>query len=240
VIVEGDVVKNNRGLLAGIVALAMLLVVGYSVQRGRAAEDQLVITGRGYAPAPDPKTLLPSQNNSTQSSTSSNPQPQPTNEVVVYVTGAVIRPGVYHLPITARIEDAVKASGGAKPEADLEAVNLAAHLEDGMQLHIPRHSQAASASLPPPTSIPTYSVGSKPSGTTHTRKLNYPGQGTININTASEEELQHLPGIGPSYAAKIVQLRRQFGFFTNADQLKDIPGISATRFAKIRAFIRIQ
>jgi competence protein ComEA len=72
------------------------------------------------------------------------------------------------------------------------------------------------------------------------QKLTNPGQGTVNINTASVEELQRLPGVGPSYAVRILQFRKENGPFTSADQLMDVSGIGPKKFEKIKPFVRLK
>lgn len=171
-------------------------------------------------------------------------------ELVVHVAGAVHKPGLYHLPPTARANDAIKAAGGSKADANLDAINLAAHLEDGKQLYIPTRKEqpeggALEQASPGPAATTHASAGhaghaASSTSSGHTEKLSSPGQGTININTASEEQLQRLPGVGPSYAARIVQFRKENGAFTSPDQLMDVSGIGAKKFEKMRPFVRIK
>jgi competence protein ComEA len=173
----------------------------------------------------------------------------------------VKKPGVYHLPPQARADDAVKAAGGATEDANLDAVNLAAHLQDGKQLYIPTHkehptggaddqidaSQPDATSAVSPTSRPTVQAhgsprkgaGSRGRSTSHGNKLTTPGQGTVNINTASAEELQRLPGVGPGMAARIIEFRKENHGFANAEQLMDVSGIGEGRYAKMKPFVRV-
>lgn len=137
--------------------------------------------------------------------------PTPTlAPIQVYVTGAVVSPGVYELPAGSRLQDAVNAAGGFMPDAAKEQVNLAAPLWDGAQVHIP-----------------------------HTVESNRSQSGRININTASAEELETLPGIGPTTAQKIVEYRLQYGPFRTIQDIQNVPGIGPTTFAKIQDYITV-
>src|SRR5512138_3100136 len=135
-------------------------------------------------------------------------RPAPTDKpLIVYITGAVPRPGVYALPKDARIQDAISAAGGFLAEADKSQINLAALLEDGEKLDIP-FIEGASPVLGTPV----------PEVVTSTTEL-------ININVASVAELDSLPGIGPTLAQRIIDYREQNGPFINAEDIINVPGI---------------
>jgi competence protein ComEA len=169
----------------------------------------LFLTAR--APTGTPVVLLPS------------PTPQP---IVVYVTGAVIRPGVYRLPPESRLVDAVQAAGGFAEGVDLNQVNLAAPITDGQQIVIPGLS-----TLP----TPELTIGEGGLLVTPT-----PFAGTpININTASVELLVTLPGIGPTTAQLIVDYREDNGPFTRVEDLLKIPGIGPQTLEEIRGLITV-
>jgi competence protein ComEA len=149
-------------------------------------------------------------------------QPRPTAEPVtptpatinVYVSGAVKKPDVYALPLNSIVKDAITAAGGATAEADLDRINLATRLADQMQVYVPRRGEAA----PPP-----------PSGST-------PGAAAakININTASVEELDKLPGIGPAIATAIIDYRTKNGPFKRIEDINAVKGIGDALFEKIK------
>ena len=138
---------------------------------------------------------------------------------VVDVSGAVRRPGVYELPAGARVEDAVRRAGGARRGADLQAVNLAAKVADGVQIVVPRKGGAAA---------PTEGGGGGGAGSA--------GQpaGPVNLNSATEAQLESLDGVGPATAQKILDYRRQHGGFTAIDQLDQISGIGPKKLAALR------
>ncbi|CAG0932800.1 ComE operon protein 1 [Thermoflexales bacterium] len=154
-------------------------------------------------------------------------QPRPTAEpatptpttINVYVTGAVNQPDVYALPLNSIVKDAIAAAGGATPDADLDRINLATRLADQMQVYVPRQGEAT----PPPSS------GTAPSAAAE----------KININQASVEELDQLPGIGPSLAKEIVDHRTKNGSFTKIEDINDVKGIGDVLYAKIKDQITI-
>jgi competence protein ComEA len=154
-------------------------------------------------------------------------QPRPTDEpatptpatINVYVSGAVENPDVYPLPLNAIVKDAIAAAGGATDEADLDRINLALHLADQQQVYVPRKGEAA----PPPPD------GAAPAAAAE----------MININTASVEELDKLPGIGPSIAKAIIDYRTTKGPFKQIEDINEVKGIGDALYAKIKDQITV-
>ena len=183
------------------------------------------------------------------------PAEEAPQEAVVHVAGAVKHPGLYHLKLNARNDDAVKAAGGPASGANLDAINLAAHLQDGEQLYIPTKSEqpAGGASEPsandvasvkkpvfsPVSSGKKSSVRAPKKGAVGGKaaKLTDPAQGKVNLNTGSLEDLQKLPGIGPAMAERVIAWRKENGGFQNAEDLLQVSGIGEKKFAKIQPFI---
>ncbi len=187
-------------------------------------------------------------------------QEDPPEEFVVHVAGAVKRPGVYHLHGKARNDDAVKAAGGASPSANLDAINLAARVEDGEQLYIPtkqeQSSGGAASEAVPAVAVKRLAlqtgakVGSKVESSVAKKfkkgasggkaaKLTDPSQGKVNLNTAGIEELERLPGIGPAMAERVIEWRKENGGFKNAEDLMQVSGIGEKKFAKIQPFLLV-
>lgn len=136
------------------------------------------------------------------------------DEVVVHVVGAVTAPGVVRLPLGSRVADAVAAAGGSTPDADLGTVNLARVLTDGEQLVVP----VAGAPGPEPAGAPA--------------------DDRVDLNHATTQELEDLPGVGPVLAGRIVQ-RRTERPFTSVDELDDVPGIGPALLADLRPRVRV-
>jgi len=137
--------------------------------------------------------------------------------LTVHVAGAVRRPGVYRLRSGARVDDAVQRAGGATRRADLGGLNLAAKLEDGRQVLVPRRAAA----------------GGGASGGAAAATTPAPGQ-PLNLNTATLEQLDTLSGIGPLTAQKILDFREERGGFGSIEELGEIPGIGDVRLASLR------
>ncbi len=163
---------------------------------------------------------------------------EPASEVVVHVCGRVAKPGVYTLPAGARIRDAVEAAGGAKPDADLEAVNLAARAEDGQQIYLPKAGEAPSAA--PPGRHDPAPTRARPAGSAAAPSKRKALSGPVNINTAGPEELDRLPGVGPATAAKIIEYRRAIGGFTRPEDLLGVPGIGEKKFAEMKPYVVVR
>ena len=136
----------------------------------------------------------------------------PRSRLVVDVAGAVARPGLYHLAAGTRIADAVAAAGGATVKADTTLVNLAAPLADGEQVLVPARGSTA--------------PGGAPSSTA-----------PLDLNTATPEQLDALPGVGPATAQKIVDYRQAHGPFRSVDELEAVPGIGPSKLAQLKGLV---
>ncbi len=151
-------------------------------------------------------------------------RPVPTEKpIVVYITGAVPRPGVYALAQGSRVQDAISAAGGFLADADKTGLNLARALEDGEQLDIAYTSGSSpviGTPIPAPTEAPSNSE-------------------LININTASQTELESLPGIGPTTAQKIIAYREANGPFAKIEDIVNVSGIGPGTFEKIKDLITV-
>ena len=147
---------------------------------------------------------------------SSSARPQSTAELVVDVEGAVRRPGLVRLPAGSRVADAVVRAGGTTRLADRSGVNLAAPVSDGQQVLVPRRGSAGAAPAP--------SGGAAASG-------------PVSLSSATAEQLDALPGVGPVTAQKIVDYRTQHGAFHSVDELDAVPGIGAGRIAQLKGLV---
>lgn len=161
-----------------------------------------------------------------------SPPESVNSEIYVHVAGAVNNPGLVLLPSGARLAEAIELSGGFTPEAVQHAVNLASFLTDGQQIYVPSKDEQ------------DYPLGSqnpslKPPETSTSKAWPDEGDGLININLASETELQALPGIGPALASRIVEHRELNGTFTSIEQLQDVKGIGPASFQKLKDQIKV-
>lgn len=162
--------------------------------------------------------------------------------VRVQVSGAVLEPGIYDLPASCRVEEAIAAAGGLTENADSERVNLVRKVRDGMQIRVPVQKDARTSRTQRKNAQATagYSASStKKVGSTRAgaEKNNFAVQ-SVRINSASAGELQQLPGIGPALAQRIVETRSR-GRFTSVDDLLRVPGIGKAKLAKLRAYVEV-
>jgi competence protein ComEA len=148
-----------------------------------------------------------------------SPSPEPLE---IYVTGAVAQPEIrLTMEPGSRVEDAIQAAGGALENANLSAVNLAARLQDGDQIHVPGIAEAASEEAVEITATPS------------TPRL-------LDLNTATQAELEALPDIGEATAQDILAYREENGPFTSVDQLDEVPGIGPATLEKLRPLVTVE
>ena len=145
-----------------------------------------------------------------------------SRNLVVHVVGAVRRPGLFRLAEGARVADAVARAGGATPRADLAGLNLAAPLVDGTQVLVPRRADRHA-----PGAVGSPGAAGTP-GTVLSR---------ISLSSATAEELEALPGVGPITAQKILDYRAEHGPFASVEDLDAVPGIGPTRVEQLRDLV---
>jgi competence protein ComEA len=189
-------------------------------------------------PPPPPEATIPFASSTIATdSLKTNPELLMAN-ITVYVSGEVVKPGVYVLLATSRIIDALQAAGGPTSAADLVVVNLAAPLVDATQVFIPRIGSTPRATLPRPhagINLPTtgtsggVSVGSGVTSAT----------GIVDINSATLSDLDALPGVGPSTAQAIIDYRIANGPYASVDDLLNVRGIGPSKLAAMRARVRV-
>ncbi|MDT5035514.1 MAG: competence protein ComEA [Micromonosporaceae bacterium] len=201
----------------GVRALVLVALIGV-----------VVAAGLAWRSRPQVDTLPAS----SPASTGSLPLPQPApadasagqaGTVVVAVTGRVSHPGLVRLPTGARVADAIEAAGGVTAGTDLSFVNLARKLVDG--------ELVAVGVTPPP------GVATGPDGTAAVPAPGGGPAGLVNLNTATASQLEALPGIGPVLAQHIVDYRNRHGQFRSVDELRQVDGVGAARFAQLKPLV---
>jgi competence protein ComEA len=146
--------------------------------------------------------------------------------IYVQVAGAVERPGVYQVPADSRVFQAVVQAGGFTDDADPQAVPLASRLSDGCRLYVPHRGETVAGAL--------LSSGGAAGSTTGTS-----APGPVSLNSATLEQLDALPGIGPALAQRIISYRETKGRFTSVDQLGDVSGIGPSKLEQLRPLVTL-
>lgn len=190
--------KKSMLVLLAVVALA----AGGAFYAGYCGQDDAVELDAGVAPVREMSVK--------------------ESEIVVYVSGAVNRPGVVRLAEGARAKNAVDACGGFLPTADTNGVNLAQKLKDGVQVTVPEKAPVAAEGR---------AAQGAPTASGAARSL---PDGMVNINTADEKELDKLPGIGPAMAKRIIEYRTENGAFQSPEEIKRVKGIGDAKYEKMK------
>ena len=150
-------------------------------------------------------------------------------KIVIHIAGQVANPGIVELKDGARIVEAIEAAGGVTSDANLEKINLAYVLEDGMKVYIPSIADDDENNY---VTTGSSGVSSNSSNATQTLK--------ININTASVDDFSKIPGIGSSIASRIVEYRKENGKFSTIEDIKNVSGIGDAKFNNIKNYIYVK
>lgn len=189
-------------------------------------------------PPPPPEANIPFATTSVASNTDASSAISSSANITVYVSGEVVKPGVYVLLAKARVIDALQAAGGPTNQADLVVVNLAAPLVDAAQVFIPRMGSTPRVTLPRPHAginlpIAGGSGGAGAGGSATS------AAGIVDINSATLADLDALPGVGPSTAQAIIDYRVANGPYASVDDLLNVRGIGPSKLAAMRARVRV-
>lgn len=149
--------------------------------------------------------------------------------IIVHVSGCVNKEGIVELPINSRVIDAINYAGGVKENADLSEINLASILEDGIKIYIPSLQEKTENALNQNNEL---NISSKINENISSNSIQ-----KININTATQEQLDTLPGIGQSTALKIIEYRKENGKFKKIEDIKQVKGIGEAKFNKLKDLI---
>ena len=153
-------------------------------------------------------------------------------KIIVHVSGAVVNEGIVELEEKARVADAIEAAGGVTEDAYMRDINLASLLEDGMKVYIPTKEEVMQKE-----ENSDYIIGSK--NIIENNNVESKKSGKVNINTATKEELDTLPGVGELTANKIISYREENGKFKLIEEIKEVSGIGDSKFEQIKDLIEI-
>lgn len=217
-----DNLTNNQKKIILIIGIVITIIVIFFIYK---KADKKEISNM------DEEILVMANN--TSSDNTKKERDDMEDIIVVHITGAINSPGVVKLKQGARIEDAIEKAGGLKDNADISNVNLAYVLEDGVKIIIPEKGENEQT-----VDIVSSSVGDDiilNSNSNEEEKKN-----KVNINKASQSDLESLSGVGPSLASKIIDYRNNNGKFSNIEDIKNVSGIGDNKFEAIKDYICIK
>ena len=222
-------IKNKKVFILGIILLIIVLVIFIINKLNRNEnldlQDEILVR------------------NTTEDSNTDNKEKN-ENTIIIHVAGEVRKPGIVKLKDGARIEDAIDTAGGLTENADISEINLAYVLEDGSKLNIPSKREEIEEN-----NQKVNSTLSKESGNVlendysenkEDKEANKQNNKRINVNKATKEEFEELPGIGTSLAERIIEFRRINGSFKNIEDLKQVNGIGDSKFEKFKEYIYVK
>ena len=216
----------------GIIIIIMVLIIGYFIYQRK---NEFTIK----------EEELSNEN------TIKEPKEEKSKKIIVHISGAVKQEGVVELEENSRIADAIEKVGGLKENAETKEINLAYKLEDGMKIYVPTKEEIQNKESQEANKENQYVYegtkenqyvyeGTKENNSQrNSEEKNISVNKKVNINKASQEELDNLPGIGPSTASKILEYRKQNGNFKNIEDIKEVSGIGEAKFEKIKEMITV-
>lgn len=222
--------KINKKIVVYIIIISVIALIIYEV----AIKKENLIEN-----ITDINTIETSEENETKE----QEKVDITKKIMVYITGEVKNPGIYELEENSRIKDVIEKAGGLKETADITDINLATILQDEDKITIPSKEenkqekqntekiQSNKQSKTTEKSQNTTSISTNATGKNQNTK--------VNINTATQTELETLPGIGPSTASKIVSYRKENGKFKSIEEIKKVNGIGESKYKKIKELIKV-
>lgn len=208
--------NNKQKIIIGIIIFIMIgVIIYYLYTNFQKTKEEIYISTQ------ETETT----NNITKEDIEEN-----TEEIVIHIAGAVKKEGIITIKEGKRIADAIEKAGGLKENASIKNVNLAYVLEDGQKIYIPTIEEENEKEI----AIVTSGESGKMVENSSKKESKI-----VNINTANEEELQKIPGIGEATAQKIIEYRKENGKFKTIEELKNVSGIGESKFNQMKEYIKI-
>lgn len=244
-----DVGKLNRqeqlkliGLYVGSIGLAATIAFGWGRSWGRNEQTSLPSSPSAMGEQrqvldlgkeQEPKSFASENASETPEKVNTSESGANINEIFVHITGRVKKPGVYKMKPGQRIKDVVELAGGVQPDADLDQINLAEKVSDSEKIIVPRKGAMTPVTMSPSGAV----IRPSPSNAPSQSGAKVPA--VVNVNRASAEELEQLPGVGPVLAERIIEYRRQNGRFNSVDELLEVSGIGPKKLESMRPYVRL-
>lgn len=205
--------KNQKIILIAILAVILSVIIYYIWQSSQNTEEELLEISQDIKIEKETEEIVPTT----------------PVEIIVHIAGAVENDGIQKLPENSRVADAIEAAGGLTSDANTKNVNLAQKIVDGQKIYIPNNAEDEEDIEIIENSTPQV----------ETTDIFSSGNGLVNINTATQTELETLPGIGPSTASKIISYRNTNGKFKSIEDIQNVSGIGDSKYAQIEDKITV-
>ncbi len=228
-------------LVAGVVAAIVVAVLAFLFLRTPPPPSELILPradasaspaavgpAAGATPAAPGSTVVPQSGGSAPGALG----PAGAGLITIHAAGQVSAPGVYSVPAGARVADVITAAGGLAPEADVDTLNLAAKVADGSRVYVPRKGEQV-----PPAGGTSAAAGGD--GGAAVSAASSAGGGPVDLNSATAEQLDTLPGVGPATAAAILTYRTRHGRFKSVTELLEVPGIGPSKLEALRPLVTV-
>ena len=206
----------------------------------------IIIAFLYYIYTKDKSTFISSEELEVENTIEEETEEEESQKIIVHVSGAVNKEGIVELDADSRISDAIDKAEGLAENADMNKINLAFKLEDGMKIYIPKIGEEKSEKAQESTDDETSKYITSASGVVDSQDENTEsssGKSTtekVNINTASQTELETLPGIGPATSSKIISYRQENGKFKSIEDIKEVSGIGDAKYENIKELICVK
>lgn len=239
----GNLTIKQKIIIGGIIGIMAIIIgiYGYSMigQEGDWEENILEVEENLQSEVTNQEKIAEVENaieqkNDELSDKKVNGYENLEGKIVIHITGKVKKTGILVLPEGARIADAIDAAGGHKESADLDEVNLAYVLQDGQKVYIPSKEDKVKLESK------AY-ITSESGNNVIVQNVNEKGgNGKVNINTATQSELENLPGVGEAIASRIIEYREQNGKFNKIEDLQNVKGIGDAKFNNMKEYVIVQ
>ena len=227
---------ENKKKIIIILGIVLMLFIAYLIYESISKESSeidfnILIDGAENINIEDDEELNKSANFVDNKVAESNETVEIKETIVIHITGEVKKEGVIYLEKGARIVDAIKEAGGETKNADLSQVNLAYELQDGQKIYIPNKNEKISQYI---IGINGETIDSNGTNTGNESTSSSKEGAKVNINTATQNELDGLPGIGPALAQRIIDFREENGNFKSIEDIQNVKGIGNSKFDEIK------
>lgn len=227
---------ENKKKIIIILVIVLMLFIAYLIYESISKEYSeidfnILIDGAENINIEDDEELNKSANFVDNKVAESNETVEIKETIVIHITGEVKNEGVIYLEKGARLVDAIKEAGGETKEADLSQVNLAYELQDGQKIYIPNKNEKISQYI---IGINGETIDSNGTNTGNESTSSSKEGAKVNINTATQNELDGLPGIGPALAQRIIDFREENGNFKSIEDIQNVKGIGDSKFDDIK------